>query len=355
MKWQWWKDDDPLDDIDPDLRQYLEKARPKPYGLTEQPKAAPQSQPHPQSHNPDRSWSSIFGLTNPTPPKAPQPTPSDQQSLSTPVPSESLYPDGRYAHLWSTYRPGVQVEEAGKSDQEKLLDILTGWKERQAQVGRAALENCADEQWAIHNCFRTGGWGARLNMCREENRALDRCVGMQSRFLRALGYAGMWERRPEEDERIQMHADRLYHRMLDQEAAIATAKEAGKEPPQFAPLIREARTPAEQQAADETEVRPRLGSVAFDDLPEPIREKLARERLAGKSGPELELAVKELNQEIAVNETLVKRLDEHYRRDRRERLQRLAEGRERFSDKIKRWFDFREYPDDDPGPEEKGK
>ena len=35
----------------------------------------------------------------------------------------------------------------------------------------------------------------------------------------------------EKEERIQMHADKLYHRMLDYERKVAEAKEAGREPP----------------------------------------------------------------------------------------------------------------------------
>jgi uncharacterized membrane-anchored protein YjiN (DUF445 family) len=39
------------------------------------------------------------------------------------------------------------------------------------------------------------------------------------------------------EEDIQMHADRLYHRLMEQEAAIEEAKKEGKPVPKFEPLI----------------------------------------------------------------------------------------------------------------------
>jgi len=99
---------------------------------------------------------------------------------SSPVPSQSLYPDGRYAHLWTTYRPLAEVENETKTDQEKLLDVLDGYKQRKADIGRAALENCALEQQAITDCFKSGGVKARMTMCRQENREFERCYTLQS-------------------------------------------------------------------------------------------------------------------------------------------------------------------------------
>ncbi len=96
------------------------------------------------------------------------------------VPAQSLYPDGRYAHLWRTYRPQAVIEQAAKTDQEKLLDIVEGFKERRAQIGRAALENCAVEQLAIQDCFRYGGWRTRVTMCRDETRTFERCYVTQA-------------------------------------------------------------------------------------------------------------------------------------------------------------------------------
>lgn len=59
----------------------------------------------------------------------------------------------------------------------------------------------------------------------------------KQRFLKALGYLSTYDRPASVDEDIQMHADTLYHRMLDQEKAIEAAKAAGEPVPTFAPLI----------------------------------------------------------------------------------------------------------------------
>lgn len=72
------------------------------------------------------------------------------------------------------------MEDEAKSDQEKLIDVLEGYKQRKAEVARAALENCALEQGEVSECFKTGGWMKRMTMCREENRGFERCYVMQS-------------------------------------------------------------------------------------------------------------------------------------------------------------------------------
>ncbi|KAL8965688.1 MAG: hypothetical protein Q9197_006383, partial [Variospora fuerteventurae] len=57
------------------------------------------------------------------------------------------------------------------------------------------------------------------------------------RFLKALGYLSTEDRPADVDEQIQMHADTLYHRMLAQEAAAASAKANNLPAPTFEPLI----------------------------------------------------------------------------------------------------------------------
>jgi hypothetical protein len=106
--------------------------------------------------------------------------PEDRVESEPRVPSKSLFQDGRYAKLWATYRPLNEVDAATKSDSEKINDILEGYKYRKAEIGRAALENCALEQWDINECFKSGGWASRMQMCRPENRKLERCYTMQA-------------------------------------------------------------------------------------------------------------------------------------------------------------------------------
>ena len=112
-----------------------------------------------------------------------------------------------------------------------------GYKERKAQIGRTAVENCSFEQGAIDECYERGNFTDKMLMCRTETRAFDRCYVMQSRFLKALGYMSTYDRPTSMDEEIQMHADTLYHRMLEQEAAVNKAKEAGEPIPTFPPIL----------------------------------------------------------------------------------------------------------------------
>lgn len=139
---------DPLRDLDPTLRAFLSTS-------------TPSSAPNP----------------SPSDPLEPEPTPA---SPSLGVPPQSLYPDGRFADLWSTYRPFHEIQSEHQTDQEKLLEVLEGYKERKAEIGRIALENCVMEQSAVDDCFRGGGWAKRMGMCSEEQRGFERCFLMQS-------------------------------------------------------------------------------------------------------------------------------------------------------------------------------
>ena len=77
-----------------------------------------------------------------------------------------VFKDGRYKHLWATYQPQSTVEASVKSDAEKIADVLEGYKYRKAEIGRAALENCAFEQEDVNVCFASGGLKQRLTMCK---------------------------------------------------------------------------------------------------------------------------------------------------------------------------------------------
>lgn len=152
---------DPLRDLDPGLRDFLEKESPVKY------KPSPPSPPPPQAPQ-----STTASASTQTASPSPSQTPS--------APPQSLYPDGRYADLWSTYKPLHEVENSTKTDQERLLDVLEGYKQRKADIGRAALENCALEQTAVHECWSSGGVKARMTMCRAQNKAFERCYLMQN-------------------------------------------------------------------------------------------------------------------------------------------------------------------------------
>lgn len=164
--WGWWdssEKDDPVGKLDPTLRDYLKKEKPKneppaPAPAPSRPKPPTQSSvPKPQSDSTD------------APPQEPQ-------KRGPPT----LFEDGRYAHLWKNYKPQYEIEAMGKSDQERMDDIIEVFKERKANVQRAALENCALEQIALSDCYRNGDWSTRLTMCRTENKTFERCYMMQT-------------------------------------------------------------------------------------------------------------------------------------------------------------------------------
>ncbi|TGO86706.1 hypothetical protein BPOR_0282g00020 [Botrytis porri] len=287
------KSQDPLKNLDPSLREFLKKESPVKYDST---KSA------------DTTTNTTEDPTKPS------------------VPSQSLYPDGRYAHLWKTYQPQAEVEQAAKSDAEKIQDVIEGYKYRKAEIGRAALENCALEQWDVNECFRSGGWQARLTMCRQQNRKLERCYTMQGKFLKALGYLSTYDRPPAVDEQIQMHADTLYHRMIDQEKQIEEAKAEGRPVPIFPPLISKSR-PGQSESAQEN------NKLKASDLSPKVQASF-KKRLEGLNDDERLVEERAIQAEIEAGEQVAGQLGKIYEKQDEERRQRKEQGRETISDKF---------------------
>ncbi|MCJ1287587.1 hypothetical protein MMC26_006939 [Xylographa opegraphella] len=320
---------DPLKDLDPSLREFLQKESPVKYKTSEVPSQASSTTPSSPS-NPVFSEAST--QTSGTPSTAP---------ISPIVASKSAFPDGRYAHLWSTYTPLADIEDATKTDQEKLLDVLNGFKERKAQIGRAAIENCADEQWAVSECYRSGKITDRLRLCHAENRSFERCYNMQARFLKALGYLSTYDRPPEVDEQIQMHADTLYHRMLDQERLVKEAKDAGLPIPTFPSLISSTRSTGD---AASTKPLPAKGPASEIPLPQELQDLKPkvkaefRARLKGLSPEEREVEEKAMVMEVAAGETVGKQVSQIYEETGKAKQLRKEQGKETFGDKISSFF-----------------
>jgi len=168
MGWFWEASDDSgngkkpdaLKGLDPSLQDFLKKESPVKYGSSNPP-AAPEERAK-------------------APETASAPATESDPNAPPEIPQQSLYKDGRYAHLWKTYKPQAEVEAEGKSDQERMMDVLEGYKYRRQEIGRIALENCAFEQLEVSDCFRKGGWSAKTSMCRNENRKFERCYMMQA-------------------------------------------------------------------------------------------------------------------------------------------------------------------------------
>ncbi|KAJ5888285.1 hypothetical protein N7495_008326 [Penicillium taxi] len=229
MGWFWGSSqNDPVKELDPSLREYLKQETPDKYV------PAPDVK-QPTSTTPSESE------TDPSKPK---------------VPPQSLFQDGRYADLWKTYNPTANADESnGVHGAERVIEKF---KARGDTVQRAAMENCALEHEDLTFCFQTGNWKkqieSRLTMCAAENATFSRCFTTQSKFLQALGYASTFEYDAEKEERIQLHADKLYHQMLDYEKRVEEAKAAGVEPPPLQSLFQteQTKTPVAQPKSSST-------------------------------------------------------------------------------------------------------
>ncbi|KAE8149371.1 hypothetical protein BDV25DRAFT_156472 [Aspergillus avenaceus] len=220
MGWFWGNSgqEDPVKKLDPGLREYLEHEAPKKYVPTT---SVPSAQDPSKIVDPQAQSSQ--------PPEAADSKPS--------VPAASLYPDGRYAHLWKTYKPPAEngTETKGASR------VIEKYKSRNDTVHRAAMENCALEHEDLTLCFQNGNWQKRLvsrvTLCSEENAKFSRCFTTQAKFLQALGYASSFDWDEDKEERIQMHADKLYHEMLGYEKQVEEARAVGQEPPPLTSLF----------------------------------------------------------------------------------------------------------------------
>lgn len=157
MGWFWGDSkNDPVQKLDPGLRDYLEQEKPDKY---------------------------VPGPNVKPPPSTPAQTPEPSDPSKPQVPAASLYQDGRYADLWKTYKPpavddGEQVGIRGASR------VIEKHKEHGDTVQRAAMENCALEHEALTYCFQTGNWRkqieARLTLCSAENSTFSRCFMTQT-------------------------------------------------------------------------------------------------------------------------------------------------------------------------------
>ncbi|KAL0935138.1 uncharacterized protein CTRU02_209729 [Colletotrichum truncatum] len=291
---------DPLKSLDPKLREFLQRESPVKIQQqiaqeAEQAAAAAQTQAQAQSQTENGN-----GAADSDRPK---------------VPKESLFQDGRYAHLWKTYRPYSDVEAESKTDHEKLMDVLDGYKERKHNIGRAALENCALQQEEWVNCMKSGAWEDRMQMCRHQVQRFERCYTMQTRFLKALGYQSVYNRPAHVEEDIQMHADALYNRMLEQEKAIELAKKEGLPVPKLDLSI--------PTVAEAGAIQPR------PDLEKSWREKL--EQL-----PEEERAAEEaaLRADLQAKAAVAKDVQKLWDEQEKERQQRKAEGKATIMDRV---------------------
>ncbi|KAK0927320.1 hypothetical protein LTR91_003872 [Friedmanniomyces endolithicus] len=332
----------PYSKLDPGLRDFLEKESPLKYEV---------AQPSPARPSPDAAsneYRSQLGWTEP-PPSTTQRSANEPSTPASVVPPESLYQDGRYAYLWKNYRPRAEVEAASQTEADKLRAVIDAYNDRRTAIGRAAVENCVLEQMAERECWESGNFKDMMNMCRGPGRQFMRCYTMQSRFLKALGYLSL-ERSEAEEERIQMHADRLYHEMLAREAAAEEARKSGMEAPVLPPLITKESTTAAlgtnsawAEAHRRTEsLGPSTGLNLSDYTPdrqEQIKKQLASLATREERELEMQLIAAERRSQVEIAE----RIQERFLEEQKSRESRRERGKETVGDTIKRMWGWDQH------------
>ncbi|KAF2834311.1 hypothetical protein M501DRAFT_1020896 [Patellaria atrata CBS 101060] len=327
---------DPVKALDPSLQEFLTK---------ESPSAYTPSTPAPPSPPP-----TVKPIEFTKPPQ------SDTSNSPPVVPRESLFQDGRYAHLWKGYESLSTVEGRGKSDNEKLKDVVDAYNDRKVTIGRLAQENCALEMTVLNECWKSWTIRDKLTLCRTEQRSMNRCFEMQSKFMKALGYMSMVHSTEEDRERIQMHADKLYHQMLEQERIVREAEEKGLPSPEFKPVMSKeniAVVMGLRKTEDATiaagPARSKLNipdsAVAEMDVGSPLLPGIAPERrreffksLEGKSVEERELEIRAMEQEVATVNVLSKGVSDILSEEKKAREERIAAGKAGVGDYIKKWW-----------------
>lgn len=329
---------DAYSSLDPSLRDFYDRESSS-QSSSQPPLSRPQpSQPRPPSHDAaPTTYRSQLGLDSPSltveeQNAAPQSRPD--------IPPESLYQDGRYAHLWKSYRPYDEISSVSKSDQDKLADVVKEYKDRKAAIGGAALENCVAEQLEEQMCWRHGGFTKTMTMCRTENRAFNRCYAMQGRFLKALGYLSTAHATPDEEERIQMHADKLYHEMLEREKAMNDAKQRGEDGPAFDPLISaDSTTKALGEDSAFSRARQRAQAVGFQATLStftPEKQREIKDRLQGMNESQRDIELQLIAAETRAQLEVAERIKGVMEEEREHRADRRDRGKETFGDSIKR-------------------
>lgn len=167
--------DDPLRNLDPKLREFLERESPVKYKTAQKPATAATIAAEAEAKRQQQVADDAAAAAA-----------KEAEENKPVVPKDSQYQDGRYAHLWKTYRPLAEIEAETKSDHERLMDVLEGYKERKSQIGRAALENCAFEQMDWRQCMNNPTFTERMTMCRDQVRKFEKCYMTQTVSFKSL-------------------------------------------------------------------------------------------------------------------------------------------------------------------------
>ena len=132
-----------------------------------------------------------------------------------------------------------------------------------------------------------------------------------------------------------MHADTLYHRMLERERAVDAAKAAGLPIPSFPPIlssIKPSRSISSELPVEKIPLDP-----ALDQLAPKIKAQL-RDRFKGLSPEEREVEMKAMIAELTAGETVSKKVDDLHTEAAKARRLRKERGKETVGDKMASWF-----------------
>lgn len=152
------------------------------------------------------------------------------------------------------------------------------------------------------------------------------------KFLQALGYASSFDNNQDDkEERIQMHADKLYHQMLDYEKQVEEAHAAGLEPPPLTSLFNpEAKTRVEKPSGkSETLVIP-----GGEQIPEGFKPSKDLDKLTPHER-ELEIRVHKAN--LAQQDLYVEKASPFMKSQEDARLKRQEKASSWFGETIGRW------------------
>jgi hypothetical protein len=308
-------DSDATKNLDPSLREFLDREQPK------HPEAKPQK--------PETPWLSRTSA-------APKPAESNESDESKPVvPPQSLFQDGRYAHIWKNYTPLHVIESSQMTEQDKMRDLVEERDTRKAELGRIALESCVFEHLAQEDCWRRGNVKDMMTMCSAEKKEFNRCYKMQAKFMKALGFmsaVGDMER----EERIQMHADKLYRQMLAQEKAIEEAKARGEAEPVFENPLSEQRLGGAKLMAPPL-IKPVDESVPYSRIPEHLRKEFF-EQIQGMTPQEAAVEEAAFLADIENQRRTAMKGYQYLNEEAIARQKRFDKGQATIGDRAKRWW-----------------
>lgn len=157
------------------------------------------------------------------------------------------------------------------------------------------------------------------------------CVRGIQRLLKALGYLNALDRSPETDERIQLHADKLYHQMLEQDAAVEAAKKEGRPIPKFEPVIPKPVAGAAGGSGGDESATARMSEAAKRRAAEALEKLSAEERAAEEAAIEAEMRSKA---------EMVGKIKDLWKEQEAEREARLQKGEATVWDKATAAFRY---------------